>query len=99
MLTPYLLQNIGEQTECKQILKAFSKVKTQTIQLNFIDYGSQSIEVLVQMSCVMRKPAFCICENKDTDQLRSNGEADQGLCFHYTDSTIPLVSKSEISSR
>ena len=23
------------------------------------------------MSHVMRKPAFCICENKDTDQLRS----------------------------
>ena len=25
----------------------------------------------------MRKPAFCICENKDADQLRGNGEADQ----------------------
>ena len=37
----------------------------------------------------MRKPAFCICENKD---------ADQRLCFRYTDSTIPLLSKSEISS-
>ena len=24
------------------------------------------------MSLVMRKPAFCICENKDADQLRSN---------------------------
>ena len=23
------------------------------------------------MSLVMRKPAFCICENKDADQLRS----------------------------
>ena len=29
----------------------------------------------------MRKPAFCICENKDADQLRSNHEADQCLCF------------------
>ena len=29
----------------------------------------------------MRKPAFCICENKDADQLRSNREADQQLCF------------------
>ena len=27
------------------------------------------------MSLVMRKPAFCICENKDTDQLRCNCEA------------------------
>ena len=42
--------------------------------------------------------AFCISENKDADQLRSNCAADQGLCFHYTDSTIPLLPKSEISS-
>ena len=46
----------------------------------------------------MRKPAFCICENKDPDQLRSNCAADQRLCFSYTDSTIPLLPKSEISS-
>ena len=46
----------------------------------------------------MRKPAFCICENKDADQLRGDREADQRLCFSYTDSTIPLLSKSEISS-
>ena len=50
------------------------------------------------MSLVMRKPAFCICENKDADQLRGNREADQRLCFRYTDRTIPLLSKSEISS-
>ena len=41
----------------------------------------------------MRKPAFCICENKDADQRRGNREADQCLCFRYTDSTIPLLSK------
>ena len=46
----------------------------------------------------MRKPAFCICENKDADQLRGNREADQRLCFRYTDSAIPLLSNSEISS-
>ena len=49
------------------------------------------------MSLVMRKPGFCICENKDADQLRGNREADQRLCFRYTDSTIPLLPKSEIS--
>ena len=27
------------------------------------------------MSLVMRKPAFCICENKDADQRRGNREA------------------------
>ena len=41
----------------------------------------------------MRKPDFCISENKDADQLRGNREADQRLCFRYTDSTITLLSK------
>ena len=39
----------------------------------------------------MRQLAFCICENKDADQLHGNREADQCLCFRYTDSTIPLL--------
>ena len=46
----------------------------------------------------MRKQAFCICENKDADQLRGNRQADQHLCFRYTDSTIPLLPIYEISS-
>ena len=50
------------------------------------------------MSLVVRKPDFRICENKDTDQLRGNREADQRLCFRYIDSTIPPLSKYEISS-
>ena len=33
----------------------------------------------------MRKPAFCICKNKDADQLRGDREADQRLCFRYID--------------
>ena len=51
-----------------------------------------------QISRVVRKPDFCIFENKDADQLRGNREADQRLCFRYMDSTIPLLPKSEISS-
>ena len=50
------------------------------------------------LSRVMRIPDFCQCENKGADQLRSNCEADQRLCFRYSDSTIPLLFKSEISS-
>ena len=46
----------------------------------------------------MRKPTFCICENKDADQLRGNREADQRLCFRYIDSTIPLLPIYKISS-
>ena len=50
------------------------------------------------MRLVVRKPAFCIWENKEADQLCGDREADQRLCFRYTDSTIPLLLKSEISS-
>ena len=46
----------------------------------------------------MRKPAFCICENKGVDQLNGNRTADQSLCFHYIDNTIPLLPISKISS-
>ena len=46
----------------------------------------------------MRKPAFCTCVKKDADQLRGNRKADQRLCFRFIESTIPLLSKSEISS-
>ena len=49
------------------------------------------------MSLVMRKPDFCICENKAADQLCGNCTADQRLCFHHMDSAILLLSKSEIS--
>ena len=45
----------------------------------------------MNMSLVVGQPKFCICENKDADQLGSNCEADRCLCFRYTDSTIPLL--------
>ena len=46
----------------------------------------------------MRKPTICTCENKDADQLCSKYTADQRLCFHHTDSTIPLLLISKVSS-
>ena len=52
----------------------------------------------LNLSRLMGKPTICIGENKDADQLRGNREADQRLCFRYSDSTIPLLLKSEISS-
>ena len=57
---------------------------------------SQSVQA--QMSHIVRKQTFCICENKDADQLRGNREADQRLCFCFIDSTIPLLPIYEISS-
>ena len=56
-------------------------------------------DLLIQeMSRHMGKPTICIGENKGADQLRGNREADQRLCFRYSDSTIPLLLKSETSS-
>ena len=66
-------------------------VKHQIKQTNNNEYQHH-------MSRAMRKPAFCICENKDADQLHGNCKADQRLYFRYIDSSIPLLPKSEISS-
>ena len=54
--------------------------------------------MVLNMNRDTRKTDFCICENKDADQLRRNRKADQRLCFRYTDSTIPLLPISKISS-
>ena len=43
-------------------------------------------------------PGIRKCENKDAGEFRGNREADQRLCFRYTDNTIPLLPISEISS-
>ena len=50
------------------------------------------------MTHVMRKPAFFKCQDKGANQPYGNYTADQCLCFRYIANTIPLLSKSEISS-
>ena len=50
------------------------------------------------MSRPMGKPTICIGENKGADQLRGNREADQRLCFRYSDSTILPLLNSKVSS-
>ena len=70
--------------------------------------GSTMVFILYKhLSRLMGKPTICIGENKDADQLRGNREADQRLCnreadlrlcFRYSDGTVPLLLKSEISS-
>ena len=49
-----------------------------------------------KLSRIVRKPDFCLGENKGADQLRGNREADQRLCFRYMDSTVALLPSSEI---
>ena len=46
----------------------------------------------------MGKPTICIGENKDANQLCGNREADQRICFRYSDSTIPPLLNSKASS-
>ena len=45
----------------------------------------------------MRKPDFCICQNKDAGN-RGNCEADQRLCFLNKDSTIPPLPNSKFQA-
>ena len=45
-------------------------------------------ESKLNMIHFIRKPSFCICKNKDADQLHSNCAADQRHCFHYIDKIV-----------
>ena len=91
--TPSCLQGLDMQ------LSVPARKETHICVLwNIVCWRMRTCSVKVYLSLVMRKPAFCICETKDADQLRGNREADQRLCFRVTDSTIPLLPKSEISS-
>ena len=62
-----------------------------------VEYNREK-KCVFHMSLVMRKPAFCICENKDADQLRGDRKSDQRLCFRYIASKIPLLPKYKIPS-
>ena len=46
----------------------------------------------------MRKPGFCLGENKDADQLCSNCTADQRLCLRRTDSSSTLIQNFKVLS-
>ena len=51
----------------------------------------------IRLSLVTRQPDFCLCKSKNADKF-SNCTADHRLCFRFTDSTIPFLLKSKISS-
>ena len=82
-------------------MQFFSTVYFSRLEV-LVKYAENSLkasEIIKNDLCHdVRKPDFCICQNKDADQLRGNREADQRLCFRYTDSTITILPKSEISS-
>ena len=91
---PYHIWKTSNKTANETVIKTKEK---QEIILFLSTSGNLRTMKWVQMSRLIRKQTFCICENKGTDQLRSYCEADQRLCFRSTDSTIPLLSKSKIS--
>ena len=96
----YRMNLFNQLSKCIVISYVFEK----QIQLFFRHFHGMfstfifSIKSILYLSRLMGKPTICIGENKDADQLRGNREADQHLCFHYSDSTIPLLLKTEISS-
>ena len=49
--------------------------------------------------CYEKKTAFCICKNKDADQLCGNPEADQRICFCYRDVTFFFLNPEFQASR
>ena len=59
--------------------------------INFFKVGGITRFLLMQKTKV--QISFAV-----TTQLSGNHTADQHFCFHYRDSTIPLLPKSEISS-
>ena len=58
------------------------------VYLNIINYNDENIHVKTYLSRRMGKLTICVGENKSADQLRSSCEADQHLCFRYTDTTV-----------
>ena len=68
-----------EQTGQPQTKLEVTEMNSKKLTIN--------IEVIVCLqnpkSLVLGKPNFCLWENKDTDQVCSNREADQPLCFSY----------------
>ena len=82
--------DFGSDCFCSWSLHTLCPIKLY-VKGMFYDYLVDVISIYhAYLSRVMRNPTFCICEIKDADQLRG--------CFRYIDSTIPLLSNSEISS-
>ena len=85
----WLSSLFGRSREChNKITKPIPSTKKKG-KLSRTESTQVQVNNSRKMSHDVRKPNFCICENKD---------ADQCPCFRYTDSTIPLFHKYQISS-
>ena len=94
----YATYTKGMENKLLAYFLEFYDVKTKFTLKEDGNFELKSGWFYFEMSLVVRKPAFYLCENKAADQLRGNREADQRLCFRYLDSTIPLLPIYEVSS-
>ena len=79
-LSQFMTNLVGNREERFSRDEAF--VLTTSSQLQHQQIVILNIyEIKIYMSCVMRKPSFCICENKDANQLCGVPTADQRICF------------------
>ena len=95
------LSILGVQLQTRVVPTRFYYFKTHKLENQpdvYLNQGSNLAHANLLNELRREKTGFCICENKDADQLCGNREADQRLCFLYTDSRIPRLPKSEISS-
>ena len=90
-----LLHPTNDMSADSNYINQFNQKATESIKNSI---GVSTVLDDLYLSRHIRKPTICICETKGADQLRSNCEADQRLCFRYTYSTVPLLFKSKISS-
>ena len=82
---------MSEQAFLENYFQSSTKMNL-TCSSDILNFKAVSQESRSQNEPRCQKTGFLhICENKDADQLRSDREADQRLCFSYTDSTIPLL--------
>ena len=110
-LRPFFLFHWFKNSTCQLMAKEYT-LSTGKLPLGVMPSNNVDITSAVYRGCkakikqtnifhlsrIMRKQTFCICENKDADQLCGNRETDQRLCFRNTDSSIPLLPKYGISS-
>ena len=90
----------GSDEELKRILAEFKeKLQEREIKLTEV-CRSWTNYILKKNEKIERahKKKIGIGKSKGADQLCSKCTADQGLCFHHMDSTIPFLHKSKFSS-
>ena len=56
-----------------------------------------TLTLVFQISHVVRKPVYAICEQQRRRSACTSAHSDQNLCCHCLDSIIPLLAISKIS--